>query len=169
MIHAILTSVLLAASASAGDFTADQLKAKFPYDLGADTIDVSQYPKEKQAEYEVFKKTCSQCHTLARPINAPYSGAADWNRYVKRMKVRTKSTARAEITPADAKKIVDFLAYDASVRKVKGRAAFEAETARLKALFVKAKAEAKKEGAAADEQKVKTLPNDAATGVRPQP
>lgn len=169
MIHAILTSVLLAASASAGDFTADQLKAKFPYDLGADSIDVSPYPKEKQAEYEVFKKTCSQCHTLARPINAPYAGAADWNRYVKRMKVRTKSSARAEITRADAKKIVDFLAYDASVRKVKGKAAYDAETARLKDLFAKVKAEAKKEGAAADEQKVKPLPNDAATGVRPQP
>ncbi|MBI3564409.1 MAG: hypothetical protein HY079_04345 [Elusimicrobia bacterium] len=170
MIHVLLTSLLLAGPASAQDaYTTEQLKAKFPYDLGAAEIDVAKYPKKRQDQYETFKKTCSQCHTLARPINSPLVTAGDWNRYVKRMKVRTKSAPHADIPAAAAKEIVDFLAYDAKVRKVDGKAAFDAESARLRCLFAKVSAERKREGAASDEQKVKPLPNDAATGVRPQP
>lgn len=170
MIQILLTSLLLAGPASAQEgYTAEQLKAKFPYDLGGVEIDVSKYPKKHQEQYEVFKKTCSQCHTLARPINSPLVTSNDWNRYVKRMKVRTKSTARAEIAPAAAKEIVDFLAYDARIRKVDGKAAFDAESARLREQFAKVAAARKTKGAASDQQKVKTLPYDAATGVKPQP
>lgn len=170
MIQFLLTSLLLAGSASAQDaYTAEQLKAKFPYDLGAAEIDVSKYPPKRQEQYATFRKTCSQCHTLARPINSPLATANDWNRYVKRMKVRTKSTAHAEITAEAAKEIVDFLAYDAKVRKVDGKAAFDAESGRLRELFAKVAAARKRKGAASDERKVKTLPYDAATGVRPQP
>lgn len=83
------------------------------YDKGPATIDVSTYPPELQADYKVFAKRCSHCHTLARPINSDYALPDEWSRYVKRMMHKPNS----EISADDAKKIYDFLVYDSQHRK----------------------------------------------------
>ncbi len=82
-------------------------------DQGPDTIDVSQYPKEQQANYELFAAKCSRCHTLARPINAPFALPQEWKAYVTKMSHKPRSG----IDEDSAKKIIDFLTYDSSVRK----------------------------------------------------
>lgn len=83
------------------------------YDKGPATIDVSKYPPEMQENYKVFSKKCSQCHTLARPINCDFALEEDWSRYVKRMMYKPNSG----INSADAKKIYEFLVYDSKTRK----------------------------------------------------
>ncbi|OGS04726.1 MAG: hypothetical protein A3G41_00340 [Elusimicrobia bacterium RIFCSPLOWO2_12_FULL_59_9] len=84
----------------------------FPWDGGPDSIDVSNYPQEQQANYKTFAKKCSKCHTLARPINAPY-GAQEWEPYVGKMRKKKRSGLDAK----SAGKIIEFLKYDSSVRK----------------------------------------------------
>jgi|GEM_PF-664435 len=82
-------------------------------DQGVDSIDVSQYPKEQQDNYPVFATKCSKCHTLARPINSPYSLPEEWQAYVTKMSHKP----RAGIDEDSAKAIIAFLTYDSSVRK----------------------------------------------------
>ena len=92
----------------------DTSQARFKeIDKGPKTIDVSKYPKEMQAGYEVFKKTCSKCHSLARPINSSYALPEEWERYIKRMKRKPASG----IGSKEAKQIYDFLVYDSQARK----------------------------------------------------
>jgi len=136
-------------------FTKDQLEARFYYDLGSSELDVSNYPKAQQANYEVFKKTCSQCHTLARPINSPLVEKKDWERYVRRMRQRTQVRPGTAISKQDAKVIVDFLAYDARVRKVEKKAEFEARTKELQALFEEVQKERARLKSEEDRKKVK--------------
>ena len=83
------------------------------FEAGPKQIDVAKYPETIKENYEVFGKRCSQCHTLARPVNSDYALPAEWERYVKRMMHKPGSG----IAPADAKKIFDFLVYDSSIRK----------------------------------------------------
>jgi len=97
-------------SKQAGTETSEK---EFPYDKGPDKIDVSKYPKEQQENYKVFAKKCSKCHTLARPINAPLALPEEWEAYVNKM-VKKK---RSGVDGKSAKKIIDFLTYDSSVRK----------------------------------------------------
>ena len=123
-------------STGAGEkFTSEQLRASFYYDLGPAEIDVSSYPREQQANYSIFAKTCSQCHTLARPINAPIIKREDWKRYVHRMHLKTKLRSRIEISKEEAKTVVDFLAYDSQLRKIDRKDEFQTKTKELKALF----------------------------------
>lgn len=142
---ALVIGVLAAAPASAapeaGRFTPKQLEAQFAFDLGADQIDVSGYPKVQRERYAVFASVCSRCHTLARPINAPLASRADWRRFISRMHVRSRIQSDKTFTREQARAIVDFLAYDASIRKVRGKEAFQAETERLNKLFAEVKAE----------------------------
>lgn len=83
------------------------------FESGPKQIEVADYPETIKANYEVFSKRCSQCHTLARPVNSDYALPAEWERYVKRMMHKPGSG----IAPADARKIFDFLVYDSSIRK----------------------------------------------------
>jgi hypothetical protein len=83
------------------------------FEKGPATIDVSKYPQAIQDNYQVFAEKCSQCHKLSRPINSDYCLPAEWERYVKRMMHKPGSG----ITPAEGKKIFDFLVYDSSIRK----------------------------------------------------
>ena len=83
-----------------------------PQDKGPDKIDVSGYPAPTQAAYKLFSSKCSKCHTIARPLNTMMQ-RDEWERYVKRMMHKPGSM----ITQNSAKKIYDFLVYDASVRK----------------------------------------------------
>lgn len=83
------------------------------YDKGPATIDVSKYPPEIQADYKLFSKKCTHCHTLARPINCEFALPDEWSRYVKRMMRKPDS----QISADEAKNIYDFLVYDSKIRK----------------------------------------------------
>ena len=90
------------------------LKARLAkIDKGLAKIDVSNYPKEQQENYQVFSQKCSKCHTLSRPINSDYALPEEWERYVKRMMRKPGSG----IGSKDGKKIYDFLSYDSKTRK----------------------------------------------------
>jgi hypothetical protein len=88
-------------------------KKEFTWDKGPETIDVSKYPAEQQTNYKAFAVKCSRCHTLARPINAPYALPEEWEAYVKKMQKKKRSG----LDPGSAKKIIEFLKYDSSLRK----------------------------------------------------
>ena len=122
-------------ASAGGQYAEEQLKAGFYFDLGADTIDVSSYPRVQQNNYKVFSQVCFQCHTLARAINAPILSRQDWERYVRRMAIDTKDRAGTHIDPADAKRIIDFLAYDSRRRKVEAGERFKADTRKMKIMF----------------------------------
>ena len=112
MIIAALALAAFSATAARAqdDATSDKV---FPADKGVDTIDVSQYPKEQQANYLVFAEKCSKCHTLARPINSLYALPEEWSAYVDKMRHKKRSGI-----DDDTQKIVTaFLIYDSSVRK----------------------------------------------------
>jgi hypothetical protein len=83
------------------------------FEKGPATIDVSKYPDAIKDNYQLFSQKCSQCHKLSRPINSDYATPDEWSRYIKRMMFKPGSN----ISTADGKKIYEFLAYDASVRK----------------------------------------------------
>ena len=93
---------------------ADTSQSRFKeLEKGPKTIDVSKYPKEMQVNYKIFEKTCSKCHSLARPINSTYVLPDEWERYIKRMKRKPGSG----IGSKEAKAIYDFLVYDSQLRK----------------------------------------------------
>jgi hypothetical protein len=72
-----------------------------------DQVDVSGYPADIQAAYQVFSVRCSRCHTLARPLNARIRDPGHWVRYVTRMR-RNPSSG---INLKDADIILKFLLY----------------------------------------------------------
>lgn len=123
-------------------FNLEQLNARFPADLGPETVDVSGYPKRIQEGAEVFAKTCAQCHSLARPINAPQVTRDDWESLIKRM--HEKSLVYGwwtQFGKEDARRILDFLAYDSQVRKVDKKEDFARRTAELQALYAEVQKE----------------------------
>ena len=83
------------------------------FDSGPSSIDVAAYPAGIQKNYAVFREKCTLCHTLARPINCTFVLPDEWSRYIKRMMHKPGSM----ISPGQAKKIYEFLVYDASIRK----------------------------------------------------
>ena len=104
-----------------------------PQDKGPSTINVSSYPPEQQQAYKVFVNKCSQCHTIARPINTSMT-RTEWMMYVKRMMHKPNSG----ISNSQGKEIFEFLAYDQQERKDKNPSAFykmlsDDEIAKLKA------------------------------------
>ncbi|MBI4063226.1 MAG: hypothetical protein HY401_02875 [Elusimicrobia bacterium] len=162
----VVVIVFLSTAAGAGQkFTKEELGARFYYDLGPSAINVSAYPADQKANYAIFAKTCSQCHSLARPINSPLIERKDWDRYVKRMHIKTKSRLKTEIAKPDAQAIVDFLTYDAQIRKVERKADFEAKTNEFKKLFEQVKQE--KARRQAEENKRKAKPSQPYTGDKP--
>jgi hypothetical protein len=72
-----------------------------------DRIDVSKYPNDIQAAYQVFAVRCSRCHTLARPLNARIRDPEHWVRYVTRMRRNPSSGINAK----DAEIVLKFLLY----------------------------------------------------------
>jgi hypothetical protein len=104
---------ITALRAAEGDVDA-ATKAKIAeFDKGPATVDVSAYPVGIQKDYAVFREKCTLCHTLARPINSDFALPDEWSRYIKRMMHKPGSM----ISAGQAKKIYDFLVYDASIRK----------------------------------------------------
>ncbi len=163
----LLLACPASAAPDAGRFTPRQLEAQFPSDLGADTVDVSGYPKTQQENYKAFASVCSRCHTLARPINSPMTERADWRRYVKRMHVRSKIQSDKTFDKEQAKNIIEFLAYDSRVRKVEQKAAFDAETARLRKLFVEVRAQRERLQIESDAKKAKPYGDQPSATPRP--
>lgn len=126
-----LLAALLAAPAMGAELTEREREARYYYDLGPESIDVSGYPQEQQKAYGLLELRCGKCHTLARAVNAPIVKKDDWRRFLKRMHLRSSG----ELPPKDLKTILEFLAYDSQVRKVKGKAAFDAQAKALKGRF----------------------------------
>lgn len=112
LILVLLIAFLVAAAGANGQEPSSEEKLT-SFDAGPQEIDVSSYPTEMQAGYELFASRCTSCHTLARPINSDYALPDEWSRYVKRMMRKPGSG----ISPKDGKVIYEFLVYDSSIRK----------------------------------------------------
>ncbi len=111
----------------------------YPNDAGEAQVDVSQYPSEIQADYKIFARRCTQCHSLSRPINSQFLQLTSdeqktahekepdlftdnkiwqisdsvWTDYVKKMQSKPGAIIRA----SEFDKIVAFLVYDSKTRK----------------------------------------------------
>ncbi|MFI5345405.1 MAG: hypothetical protein ACHQ51_03420 [Elusimicrobiota bacterium] len=131
----ILIALLVLCGGADGASAAAKAARHFYYDAGPETVDIFSYPKAQQGNYAVFAHSCSQCHTLARPINSPYITRGDWSRYVSAMHVKAKARGGPSFSPDEAKLIIDFLVYDAKIRKVEHKAAFAVLTKDLKKKF----------------------------------
>jgi transglutaminase-like putative cysteine protease len=107
---AFLLLALMGASGEEEQGTEEEVKV-FNADLGLAFIDINSYPQEYQTLYPLFAQKCSKCHTLARPINSSMTGD-EWWAYVSRMSRKPGSG----ISPSNAEKIFDFLAYDSQIR-----------------------------------------------------
>lgn len=114
----------------------EELPATLYYeDLGLDTIDVSDYPAQQKFNYRFFRLQCSRCHTLARAINSPMQSRAYWHYHIIRMSLRSRLKNESPIPSDQVKAILDFIEYDARVRKADDRKRFEAATEDLKRRF----------------------------------
>lgn len=117
------------------ELTAEQKRAVYYSDLGPDRVDVSDYPSAQKDNYEVYRHACSQCHTLARSINAPVVDRRFWEFYIASMRFNTLFHQDAAVPQEAAQAIVDFLEYDSNVRKVRRRGEFDALQEELKRRF----------------------------------
>lgn len=108
--------------------------ARFYYDLGPATVDVSGYPEKQRGNYKDFLSLCGTCHSAARPLNSPYVGLDTWKHYVRRMHVKMENRA---ILPSkdEEERILEFLVYDSQARKVDKSAEFSTQQEKLKKLF----------------------------------
>ncbi len=120
-------------SESATEREKSSAKKPMPWDLGPGDVDVSGYPPEMQSNYEVFAEKCGGCHTLARPLNAPYATPEEWNTYVNKMMRKPGSG----IDKAKAKQIFKFLVYDSKKRKLADPDAWERHIEKLISEFRK--------------------------------
>ena len=102
-------------------------KKPMAWDLGPDTVDISSYPPNIQSSFEVFKEKCGNCHSIARPLNAPFAAPEEWNTYVNKMMRKPG----AGIGKEQAKQIFEFLVYDSKVRKLSDPNAWERHLQRL--------------------------------------
>lgn len=75
-----------------------------------ENLDPSTMPENVRADYELFARKCSKCHTLARPLNANITDDAQWVLYVNRMRRQPASG----ISPEDQEIILRFLRYYAA-------------------------------------------------------
>ncbi|MFI5350519.1 MAG: hypothetical protein ACHQ2Z_13315 [Elusimicrobiota bacterium] len=106
----------------------------FYSDLGPDRIDVSAYPAQQRENYAVYARACSRCHTLARSINAPYTSRGWWEFYMTGMRMRGRVAGRP-FSRQESKAVLDFLDYDARVRKVEHASDFDKSTQELRRRF----------------------------------
>lgn len=102
-------------------------KKPMAWDLGPDTVDISGYPANIQSYFAVFKEKCGNCHSVARPLNAPFATPEEWNTYVNKMMRKPG----AGINKEQAKQIFEFLTYDSKVRKLSNPDTWESHLQRL--------------------------------------
>ncbi len=60
-----------------------------------------------RADYQVFARRCSKCHSLARPLTAGITDMGQWERYVARMRMQPGSGINA----TDEATILRFLKH----------------------------------------------------------
>lgn len=108
--------------------------ALYPSDLGYETVDVSGYPTRIQADYRVYERVCSKCHTLARANYAPLVSRAWWRFYLLSMRARS-AWKGAPLSREEVRAILDFLDYDSGTRKRERRKEFEQITGELERYF----------------------------------
>jgi hypothetical protein len=70
-------------------------------------IEPASLPSDIQADYAMFARRCSKCHSLARPLSASITDDDFWREYVERMRRQPASG----ITVADEEPILRFLHY----------------------------------------------------------
>ena len=104
-------------------------------DLGPDTIDVTDYPAQQKYNYTIFAPECSRCHTLARAVNSPVESRLYWHFHLDRMSLHSRFRRQGPISAKDKKAILDFLEYDAQIRKVQDRKHFDEQNEALKKRF----------------------------------
>lgn len=134
----------------------------YPNDAGPSQVDISSYPAVTQADYRVFARRCSQCHSLARALNSQYLqltpeelkeieakepdiladkliwqvSDSEWAGVI--VKMHAKPGAAIRIHPAELDKVIEFLVYDAKVRKMgPNREAWRAQRQKLLVDFKK--------------------------------
>lgn len=73
-------------------------------------LDTSKMPENIRADYDLFARKCSKCHSLARPLSANITDNEQWVLYVNRMRRQPASG----ISPEDATAILRFLHYYAA-------------------------------------------------------
>jgi hypothetical protein len=72
-----------------------------------DGLDTSKMPADVRADYDVFARRCSKCHSLARPLNSGIVEDVYWAEYVARMRRQPASG----ISHEDELVILRFLHY----------------------------------------------------------
>lgn len=113
-------SVVLALAAGLAAAQAHEVPP-FPNDLGPAWVEVEDYSAYQQRNYKAFSRTCSRCHTLARPINAEARTRAGWLGVAARMAGHAQDKPWASFTFPERDAAVEFLVYD-SFRRRKGSA-----------------------------------------------
>ena len=73
-------------------------------------LDPSKMPDNIRADYDLFSKKCSKCHSVARPLSANITDDEQWTLYVNRMRRQPASG----ISPQDQEGILRFLRYYAA-------------------------------------------------------
>lgn len=76
-------------------------------------LDRASLPENIRADYDVFARRCSKCHSLARPLNSGITDDEQWVRYVNRMRRQPGSG----ITQEDQEVILRFLRYYAAEQR----------------------------------------------------
>ncbi len=119
----VVFGLLLAVPCRAGSDALERrlrdLSVPFYYDLGSDSIDVSEYPKIRRRQYGIFVDRCSSCHTLARPINSTLRFREEWEFYLHRMRIFSFSADDGPLRKAEREDILEFLVYDSQIRKIR--------------------------------------------------
>jgi hypothetical protein len=108
----------------------------FYADSGTPEIDVSAYPEKQKENYRLFLEICSSCHTPARAIYSRRTMRGSWAYYVERMRIQGQFEPKARFTVREAERIVDFLAHDSEIRKVRDREEFEKRLHDLRRRFM---------------------------------
>ena len=73
-------------------------------------LDTSKLPEDVRADYGVFARRCSKCHSLARPLTTGITDDDQWVMYVNRMRRQPGSGISYE----DQDRILRFLRYYAA-------------------------------------------------------
>jgi hypothetical protein len=84
----------------------------------AEGLDATHIPVEARADYDLFARRCSKCHSLARALNSGIDDDAYWQKYVERMRRQPASG----ISHEDARVILRFLSsYSRDLRRSKAK------------------------------------------------
>lgn len=108
--------------------------AVYPADLGEETVDVSDYPLQIRADYRVYARVCSQCHTLARANYSPHDSRARWTLHLTRMRALA-AWRGSRLYRQESRAVLDFLDYDSRVRRRERRREFEQTIEELQRRF----------------------------------